>query len=277
MHRRLHHSWVSSVLFAFTLSVHARAVSAADIPRRLPPPGKDISSEAKAELLVSASRLQKLLDGKKSWKKDDVSDVAVLVKAVRYAVEHDEFWKEREVGHAREILALAELRIRQIENGKRPWRTRTGAVVRGYRSTLDGSIQPYGLVVPPSVSHKKPQALCVWLHGRADRKTDLQFLWERLHARYDGLSSKALVLHPFGRYCNAFKSAGEVDVLEAIEHVKTQYPIDPDRIAILGFSMGGAGAWHVGAHYAGRWVAVAPGAGFAETAQYNRLRKEQYP
>jgi hypothetical protein len=34
-----------------------------------------------------------------------------------------------------------------------------------------------------------------------------------------------------------------IDVLEAIEHVKTLFPIDDTRIVIRGFSMGGAGCW----------------------------------
>src|SRR5207249_4097805 len=46
------------------------------------------------------------------------------------------------------------------------------------------------------------------------------------------------------------------------------YPIDRDRIAMRGFSMGGAGAWHLGAHHSGGWAGVAPGAGFANTADY---------
>jgi dienelactone hydrolase len=74
-----------------------------------------------------------------------------------------------------------------------------------------------------------------------------------------------------------FKSAGEIDVLEAIEHVKSQYKIDDKRIVLMGFSMGGAGTWHVGAHYADRWVAMSPGAGFAETALYNRILPADYP
>src|SRR5262249_23836968 len=74
--------------------------------------------------------------------------------------------------------------------------------------------------------------------------------------------------------CLGFKSAGESDIFEAIAHAKTQYKIDPDRIVLIGFSMGGAGAWHLGAHYADRWVAVSPGAGFAETAQYNKIKPE---
>ncbi|MCB1080061.1 MAG: prolyl oligopeptidase family serine peptidase, partial [Verrucomicrobiae bacterium] len=77
--------------------------------------------------------------------------------------------------------------------------------------------------------------------------------------------------------CVGWKHAGEIDVFEVIEHVKSQYPIDPDRVALSGFSMGGAGAWHIGAHYADRFCSVHTGAGFAETARYNNLTPENYP
>ena len=40
----------------------------------------------------------------------------------------------------------------QLAAGKAPWTTATGLVVRGYRSKIDGSVQPYGLVVPGIVS-----------------------------------------------------------------------------------------------------------------------------
>ena len=36
-------------------------------------------------------------------------------------------------------------------------------------------------------------------------------------------------------------SAGETDVFEALASVEKRYKIDPDRIALKGFSMGGAG------------------------------------
>jgi pimeloyl-ACP methyl ester carboxylesterase len=79
------------------------------------------------------------------------------------------------------------------------------------------------------------------------------------------------MLHPFGRYCCANKFAGETDLFEALENARTHYGIDANRISVRGFSMGGAAAWHLGTHFAGMWAAVAPGAGFAETAEYNRV------
>src|SRR5581483_8921646 len=81
-----------------------------------------------------------------------------------------------------------------------------------------------------------------------------------------------IVLHLYGRYCNASKLAGEVDLFEALDSVKKQYPIDENRILVRGFSMGGASAWEIGTHFAGLWAAVAPGAGFSETAKYLKLK-----
>src|SRR5262249_35506369 len=83
------------------------------------------------------------------------------------------------------------------------------------------------------------------------------------------------VLYPYGRYCNAFKFAGEIDVLEALEHVKKDYPIDDDRVVMRGFSMGGAGGWQFAVHYPDYWVAAAPGAGFRETPEFLRVFQKE--
>ncbi len=53
--------------------------------------------------------------------------------------------------------------------------------------------------------------------------------------------------------------------------------IDRDRVVLIGFSMGGAGAWHIGAHYTDRWIAVSPGAGFVDVARYQKITSDKYP
>ena len=77
-----------------------------------------------------------------------------------------------------------------------------------------------------------------------------------------------IVLHLYGRYCNASTFAGEVDFFEALDDVKKHYSVDDNRVLVRGFSMGGASAWHIGAHYGTDFAAVAPGAGFAETMDF---------
>ena len=83
------------------------------------------------------------------------------------------------------------------------------------------------------------------------------------------------MLHPYGRYCNAFKFAGEIDVLEALDSVKRRYRVDDDRIAVRGFSMGGAAAWQFAVHYPDRWFAANPGAGFSETPEFLKVFQQE--
>jgi pimeloyl-ACP methyl ester carboxylesterase len=102
--------------------------------------------------------------------------------------------------------------------------------------------------------------LDVVLHGRAAQMTEAGFLAGK------GLPQRSyLQLEVFGRTNNAYRWAGETDVFEALESVRSHYNVDPQRIVLRGFSMGGAGAWHLGLHYPDRWAAIEAGAGFNET------------
>ncbi len=206
-------------------------------------------------------------------------DVEVYHKAVRYAVAYNEMFAVREVGVARALLDTGRERVKLLRAGKAPWTTATGLVVRGFVSRIDGSVQPYGLVVPASYRPGSPHRhrLDVWLHGRGEKKTELNFIDERQRSAGEFAPAHAFVLHPFGRYCNAFKFAGEIDVMEALAHVQKHYAIDEDRVVMRGFSMGGAGCWQFAVHYPGKWCAAAPGAGFSETADFLKVfQKEDY-
>jgi len=245
------------------------------IQRRVPPAGIELPA---AELDPLRTRLTDLRQSARLVAADEyIADVTCLLKAVDLALRHNEFYKPTDVKKAAAVLDLAAKRLKQIVAGKPTWPTKRGLIVRGFVSKIDGSPQPYGLVIPQELDLSQKNRLYVWLHGRGDKTTDLHFIDQRLKSAGQVTPIDAIVLHPFGRQCIGFKSAGEIDVLEAIEHVSKQYGIDDERIVLMGFSMGGAGAWHLGAHYADRWVALSPGAGFAETAQYNRLVEADYP
>lgn len=274
---------LSGIAAAAAVASSARAGEAiAPIPRALPP-GNGIAIPA--DLL---STLSKRVEGfaDRIWEIDNkahAADVAALVKAVDLALKHGEFYSEKELPLAAETLDLAEARLEALdEGGELPWLKERGLVVRGHRSAIDDSYQPYGLEIPDGLDLSKPVPLLVWLHGRGDKATDLHFLNQcrKRSQAFGGFfkdQDEAIVLHPFGRQCVGWKHAGEIDVFEAIEAVKADYPIDPDRVILAGFSMGGAGAWHIGAHYRDRFCGVHAGAGFAETKEYNKLTPDQYP
>ncbi|HEX4607456.1 MAG TPA: alpha/beta hydrolase [Urbifossiella sp.] len=50
----------------------------------------------------------------------------------------------------------------------------------------------------------------------------------------------------------------EKDVMNVLDIVKKGYTIDPDRIYLMGHSMGGGGAWHLGTKYPDVWAGLAP-------------------
>jgi predicted peptidase len=241
-------------------------------PRSLPPPGIEVSASDRAELESGLEQLH--LATTKLGNQPLAADVLIFEKAVRYALQYNEFFKPEEIAKAKVLLREGMQRAAQLAEKQAPWTTATGLMVRGYVSKIDGSVQPYGLVVPPSYSPTVPHRwrLDLWFHGRSDTLSEVNFLTDRQRNLGEFQPRDTIVLHLYGRFCNASKFAGEVDAFEAVDAVKRNYPIDENRILVRGFSMGGASAWHIGVHFAGLWAAVAPGAGFAETAQYQKLK-----
>ena len=100
--------------------------------------------------------------------------------------------------------------------------------------------------------------------SRSGRKaTELDFLHQRLHQKGAFTPPDTIVLHLYGRYCNANKFAGALDL--SPDHVKKDFSIDENRILVRGFSMGAA-CWQFATIT--RLAAAAPGAGFSETKEF---------
>lgn len=241
-----------------------------NIARKLPPVGKEVPEADAKRLRAAADELTAALAKQRG---PLTADVAVFIKAVDLALRHGEFYDlAKDLPKAEWALTQARERLDKLTSA--PWTSQRGAVVRGYVSSLDDSVQPYGLIIPDKFDANKPCPLYVWLHGRGDKDTDLHFIKGRAGGGSEIKPGDGIVLHVFGRQCVGFKSAGEIDVLESIAHVQANYKIDPDRVALMGFSMGGAGAKHLGAHYADHWAVMHAGAGFAETRRYLNLKVE---
>jgi predicted esterase len=256
-------------------AAQAKAPPARASSYRLPARGIEIPVEARQAL---EEKLQQVTTTAQPFTGDPLfADVAVLLKAVHYALTDGEFYVPRDVDKAEELLALAQTRLAELKEHRASWPRQTGTLARGFFSTIDGSPQPIGLEIPADLDWSKPVALTVWLHGRGDKATDMHFIAERLHKPGQFQPGVGIILHPFGRQCLGFQLAGETDVLEAIEAVKRLYKIDEKRIMLAGFSMGGAGAWHVGAHYADHWCALHTGAGFVDVKRFMKMTPETLP
>ena len=114
-------------------------------------------------------------------------------------------------------------------------------------------------------------ARCLVPRSRRETLSEVNFIRDRQSSTGEFTPPNAFVLHPYGRYCNANKFAGEIDLFEALDHIKKHYPIDDDRLVMRGFSMGGAACWQFAVHYPGMWAAAAPGAGFSETPDFLKV------
>lgn len=244
-----------------------------DTVRRIPKLGIELPAEKKAELEASLKELDDaigpLAKSKDARVQELLPDIRIYSEAVRTALTYQEFFDLKESGAALELLAEGKQRAKELAAGSAPWTTQTGLVVRGYVSKIDGSVQPYGLVVPASyVPGPHRYRLDFWFHGRGETLSEVNFLQGRRKQVGTFAPEDTIVLHPYGRYSNANKFAGETDVYEALESVKKRYKIDQDRINVRGFSMGGASTWHLAVHNPTAWSFANPGAGFSETPDF---------
>lgn len=273
-----------AALLALTFSALADgpADNLAESVRRVPPEGVKVSDAARTELQAGAAALAKDIEALRGSLKNKAAllellpDVQIYHKAVDWALRHDEFYSTNEVATARDLLKRGGERAQALREGKASWLSQTGLVVRAYQSKIDGSIQPYGLVVPPNFAPGgAPLRLDFWIHGRGEKLSELSFLDQRQKSPGQFVPPGALVLHLYGRYCCANKLAGEEDLFEALAHARKYYPVDERRLVVRGFSMGGAACWQFAVHYPGVWAAAAPGAGFSETPDFLKVFQKE--
>lgn len=264
--------------FCNTIYADGTADNQAASVRPMPPPGVAIPDDVRANLVKELESLtasiHELRQSKTQLVQRLLPDVEIFERAVQLALNEDGFFEKNDPDRASKLIAEGKKRAESLKSSSAPWLGLSAiqpATVRGFRSKLDGTVQPYGVVYNHSALATLPVRADVWCRGRSEKGLELQFLATRMTNTDPMPEPGVLMIHPFGRYCNANKLAGEVDTLEALEHAMSEYPIAPDRVAIRGFSMGGAAAWHLAVHYPDKWFAANPGAGFSETPQFLKV------
>jgi predicted esterase len=204
-------------------------------------------------------------------------DLEIFHQAAYWITKHNEFFQKESVTWTHEALDRGLDRAKKIENRKLDWLLTTGrTIVRGYHSIIDNSVQPYAVTLPEDYGKdpSKKWRLDIVLHGRDKNLNEVKFL----HQFGDKAAPKDLDyirIDIYGRGNNAYRWAGEMDVIEARVNFESFEQmigrgkvIDKQRQVLRGFSMGGAGAWHLGLHRPDKWCVIGPGAGFTATHGY---------
>lgn len=192
-----------------------------------------------------------------------------------------------------ESAALARSLVRPGSPG---WRAK-GDQHRSYAFPAANATVPYRICVPPTWNGRSPLPLVVFLHGAGNDENgyldqnDQQLV--KLAAQhgyllvsplgYQGAYGSLLRLPAvFGQQAEADKyiaartperekveQLSEKDVVNVLELVLAEYPVDRDAVFLTGHSMGSGGTWYLGAKYPHYWKAIAPMSGpFVQKAGY---------
>ncbi len=267
MHRRR----FATILILPLLATTCWAQTAFPEPAKVVPTDQDLG-----QIRGEIAQLGKLIESLPKLGEDHFADIAIFHKAAEWIDRHHEYYNDKYAGMTLKVLGRGRERAQQAKLDNLEWDQAEGSIVRGFISKVDSSVQPYCIIVPKGYDGLKRQRLDVILHGRGATLNEVSFL-----AGHDGKPAPAagtpLTLHIFGRTNNAYRWAGETDVFEAVEAVKRHYPVDESKIVLQGFSMGGAGAWHLGLHHPNSWRTVEAGAGFTETKNYAKLKETPEP
>ncbi len=196
-----------------------------------------------------------------------LADVEIFAEAARWILTFpEEFFRKESVASTLSVVEMGMERAALLRQGQSPWTSQKGRVIRGYRSAVDGSVQPYRLTVPEEYDGLRALPLDVIEHGRYVTRYEVEFISAFTKRGPDRPHLPGTIqIELFGRGNNAFHWPGETDIFEGIAAVSKAYKVDKDRVALRGFSMGGAGVWHSALHFPGEWASVEAGAGDNES------------
>jgi pimeloyl-ACP methyl ester carboxylesterase len=133
-----------------------------------------------------------------------------------------------------------------------------------FRSELDDTEQTYALYLPANyaTSTNAKYPLVVALHDSGEGPA--QCLTYMVEANRKSVADACILLGPGARGDSNYEGIGEADLLEAIRYVGEKYRIDPDRVHLTGYGMGGAGALKLAARRPDEFASVSALAAFTD-------------
>jgi predicted esterase len=190
---------------------------------------------------------------------------------------------------AQDVMRSAqELAAEQADPTTPAWRAK-GDQRRSYHFAEADRDETYRLCVPDAWDGTSPLPLVMFLHGAgSDENTYLDQNGEQMvmlaeqhgyllvsPSGADGAYGNFLRLSaPFGDEPGAAELMAQVtdeservnqlserDVINVLELVLAEYPVDRDAMFLMGHSMGSGGTWYIGGKYASYWRALGPMSG----------------
>jgi pimeloyl-ACP methyl ester carboxylesterase len=253
-------------------------------PEKIFPPSDEVLQQIESKTAQLTAKIAELRKNPKTH--DLLPDVEIYLRGARNIVRFKEWYKKESGQWTLDALDAGLQRADQLAQGKSPWTTlEQRNVLRAYRSNIDDTAQPYGVTYPLEYGKdpKRKWRVDVVLHGRDSSLTEVAFIHAHNGKKKVDAEQDWVQVDVFGRGNNAYRWAGEEDVMAArwaffkSEASEGRDLADRQRVVLRGFSMGGAGTWHLGLHRPDVWRAIGPGAGFTTTHGYAWKGKKELP
>jgi len=142
---------------------------------------------------------------------------------------------------------------------------------KSFRSSVDHSVQYYGVVPPKSFDDTREYGLVLSLHGASVEAIG--------QARAYSPKDWTYVVAPTNRRPFGFdwEEWGRLNGLRAFEDARSTFKIDSTKLHVTGHSMGGHGTWHFGVHHSGLFATVNPSAGWNSFQTYGGSQAPGFP
>ena len=141
--------------------------------------------------------------------------------------------------------------LNRLEAGQDPYANLSGSFVRAYRSPLTGDFRSHALYLPPGFDPAKKYPLIVILHGIF---ADERVLF-RMAEDFRGCDAIIYQAASYRQFDWADLSAAET--WKGLEDILAKYPVDRDRISLIGWHIGGRGALQLAMARPGFFAAIA--------------------
>jgi poly(3-hydroxybutyrate) depolymerase len=187
------------------------------------------------------------------------------------------------------VMTASQQLAKSLANpGSSQWQAK-GDQHRTYHFAEANADEPYRVCVPASWDGKSKLPLVIFLHGAGNTESSYLDQNNKQMVTLAGQHGFLLVsplgdkgaygtflrlTAPFGDSVNAAKlmaqvttasertnELSEMDVINVLELVLNEYPVDRTAMFLTGHSMGSGGTWYIGGKYPGYWKALAPMSG----------------
>ncbi len=135
-----------------------------------------------------------------------------------------------------------------------------GVSTQSFERTVTRTVKLNYAVFTPASYDSQPDKRCpviLFLHGAGERGDDLSKVTGQPIFSY-AQKTRDFPFIIIAPQCPLMRQWKPDDLIALLDEVESKYRIDPDRVYLTGYSMGGTGTWALAMDYPQRFAAIAP-------------------